>query len=221
MKIAHLKVIAVPLLGLCGLVLGVILVLKAALGYTQNLLSLEKESQHNEAILIQKRDTLTHLGNDVLSQTGLAAAALPGENPAFAVLAQIRQLATENATALSQFVLEENQVGTRSVATVNLSFLLEGELMSILNFVNSFKITLPLNNITEVNLEIKGTQAKAVFKATAYWSPLPERIPSPVEQVTELTPEDFELLAKLGGYRYSTVMNALPNLPSAVTNPFG
>jgi len=216
-----LKVLVRPVVELIVMISVLILSARFGLSYLAGHQSVLNEAQKNEKILLQKRDILTSVGSDVLSQTSLAAVALPDKNPALAVLFQIRQIASENSIAVSGFTMGEEGQDTGNLSTIDLAFVADGAIGPLINFAKAVQNILPLSEIVSVKVEIEGTAAKAAIELKSFWSPFPKSITSFGEKLIDLTDEDKAVLLKLSVYKFPSIVTPQPNLPSPNTNPFG
>ena len=221
MKLLYPKVLAIPAVELIVIILVLILSVSSGSAYLKSRQIALNDARKNENILLQKRDILTGLGNDVLSQTSLVAVSLPDKNPAFSLLSQVRQIASENSIALSGFAMDKEGQDAGNLSTIGFSFVAEGNIGSIINFVKAVHNILPLSETTGVKMEIDGAMARAVIELKSYWSPLPKNITSFGGKLTDLTGEDKNVLSKLSEYKFPSIVITQASPPLQNTNPFG
>lgn len=155
------------------------------------------EAHKKENILKQKQDVLMRLDSEIPSQAKLIVAVLPGKNSSLLALYQIKTLAAEKAVIFSNFKVGAEIKEKSDLARADLTFDVEGDIVSVISFLSSLKTIAPVLIIDRADLSILGSLATAAVRIRSYWSAYPTQLPSLTEPIKEMTDEEREILAQV------------------------
>ena len=207
-----------------GLAVGIIFELSFFSGKLQEIGVQEADLRAKIATLTNRKNALAALTPEVVAQSAKSVVALPAENSAILVAAQIRQSASDHGVNLNNLTIGTYDDPTRpDFGNVQVGIIAEGSSPSILAFVGELPKLSPLLLVDTVNLTTNATSTLAQITVRSFWSPLPSTLPPLTEPLEALTPEESELLSKLAEYKSPTFnLNEESSSSGAVnTNPFG
>ncbi|MBI4153450.1 type 4a pilus biogenesis protein PilO [Candidatus Woesebacteria bacterium] len=177
------------------------------------------EARKSQAVLEQKESLLKQIETEISSQVDVLANVLPEGNPALIMISQVKNLAAVSGITITMFKTGA-QTDTGAVSFVNLSFDAEGELVSLISFLNTMKILAPLSTIEKVKINQQAGAASANISARIYFAEYPTKLPSLTEAVNELSAEEQGLLDTLSGLTLPVFTTLSPQGPSIRESPF-
>lgn len=215
------KILVVPAFSLLVLVLLIIIVFRVGISKIGGLRKMVNEARKNENILKQKEATLTSIGEDFPLQSSLAMFSLPNKNPSLLALSQIKNLALTEAVVLSNIRVKEEAAEKSTINNVNLGFDVEGEVASVLAFVNSIKKIAPILKIDKLKISVAGSNLTASLLLKSYWSYLPSKLSSIHEPILEMDQSERDIISRLEGLQAPSFSEIVPSKPNENPNPFG
>ena len=215
-----LNLLAIPLGSLVCIILLFFVAGRMLLNRINDLRSQVSLVRAEEQLLFAKLSTLQEFQLQGVNWSESASLAIPRSSPIIGAISQIRLVAS--AFGLQPFSIVVGSTiddGVLSYADIN--FELDGDLGSILNFMDDLKQTAPFGKIQnmEINKTVSGVAADIVYRA--YYSDLPLTIPSILEPLTEFTLEDQEIINTFLGLSPPRADSVTPFGPIDNPNPFG
>lgn len=156
------------------------------------------EARKDQAVLTEKLDLLRTVAVTGAEDSNIAVNSLPDGSPSLAAIAQIKTLAA-NSNLILRSVKSTAAIGssTNDLNDVQITFDVLGSKADIENFLVAIDKFAPISLLHSVKI----TQTTGVFTADvtvkSFWASLPTKLPSSVEQFTELTVEEKQILADL------------------------
>ncbi|OGM86730.1 hypothetical protein A2614_00170 [Candidatus Woesebacteria bacterium RIFOXYD1_FULL_40_21] len=177
------------------------------------------EAKVNEKILAEKEATLTEISATVAKEAASVSLALPEENPALAILSQLKLLALSKTIVLSNIKVG---VGSQeeNLLRVNISFNANGQDINVLDFLSSIKNISPITTIEKIKMSQVSGVLSADTNVRGYWSLLPKTLPKVTEPVTNLSEPERNLLEKVMALTPPSFTQVTPSAPSIRDNPF-
>lgn len=177
------------------------------------------EAKVNEKILAEKEATLTEVSATVAKEAASVSLALPEENPALAILSQLKLLALSKTIVLSNIKVG---VGSQeeNLLRVNISFNANGQDINVLDFLSSIKNISPITTIEKIKMSQVSGVLSADTNVRGYWSLLPKTLPKVTEPVTNLSEPERNLLEKVMALTPPSFTQVTPSAPSIRDNPF-
>lgn len=181
-----------------------------------------------QIILSQKLSALQSIGG-VANNVQNISLALPGDNPSFIEVSQIKRYAQILGLILNSIQIGQETTDAGGTFHASVNFDVEGNPASTLNLIDKLKNAAPITIGNNVNIKQKGGTTLSTFTISVYWSPLPEKLPALTEPVLELSGSDTEMLTKIAsldlpilGTQIQTPTATEQGIPSVPkTNPFG
>lgn len=228
LKPENLKFLYIPLSVLLGIAVLSIISFKLFSDRLSQQQSEINQAQGQQIVLSQKLGALEHSGNIINSVQSISFA-LPGENPSFIEVSQIRRYTQALGLTLSSIQIGQETTDAGGILHANVNFDVEGNPITIFSLIDKIKGAAPLTVGNNISINQKGGTTMSTFTLSVYWSPFPEKLPAITEPVSELNTSDEEILSKvanldlpvLGSQTASPAASQTPvsNVPK--TNPFG
>lgn len=225
---ANLKFLYLPLLAILTII---ILFLVSFKFFNDRLSSQNSELtklQGQQIVLSQKLSALEHVG-DLANNVQDISFALPGENPSFIEVSQIKRYIQQQGLILTSIQIGQESSDAQGMMYANVNFDVEGNPIAMLNLIDKLKNAAPLTIGNNISINQKGGTTLSTFTISVYWSAFPEKLPALTEPVSELSPADGETLSKVSALDIP-VLGSLTTTPTATqgaiptgpkTNPFG
>ena len=174
----------------------------------------------NENILSSKRDLLTQLDVESFSLVDSAVVALPSQNSALVMLAQLRGSAAGRLLTLANLKVDPSIPGNKNLSKVQIQFDLDGEFSQVFSFIKEIANMAPLSTIEIVSIVSSGDIVRASITISTYFASFPDKLPALTEPLTEFSSSEREVLSVLSQLippPFSSVNSTEPVLRS---NPF-
>lgn len=172
-----------------------------------------------EETLRQKSEILRNLDSNIANQVDITSFALPAQNSAFAVSAQLKRLAAENSVIVTNLRIgAEAKEGV--ISSTDIGFDAEGAMPSVLAFLEGIGKAAPITLIDKIQINQAGGSARATVKTKVFWSELPKTLPAISEPLSDLTNEEKEILVKIVGLTPPDFVLLEPEAPRENVNPF-
>ena len=222
LPVGNIKIILLPLLSLIALLLLFVFSVRTGISKIQVLQSNINSQKGVENTLKQKEELLKSVEESVSDQTAAVNSALPGKNPVLLTMYQVRSLGLDGLVRLSGSKVGTTGTKESSLDAIGMTFNIQGQIEDVLKSINKLKLITPLTVIDKVEFQIDGYNASADVSISSYWSPLPEKIPSLTQPVSDITQEEKDILSSLLSLTqppFGSVL--LPQEPAERDNPFG
>lgn len=228
LKPENLKFLYVPLSVLLGIAVLSIISFKLFSDRLSQQRSEINQAQGQQIILSQKLNALQHLG-DVVNNVQNISFALPGENPSFIEVSQIRRYTQALGLTLSSIQIGQETTDAGGILHANVNFDVEGNPITIFSLIDKIKGAAPLTVGNNISINQKGGTTLSTFTLSVFWSPFPEKLPAITEPVSELSGDDTKILSTiadldlpvLGSQTASPSASQTPVPSGPKTNPFG
>ena len=181
----------------CGLLLFTILF---GVGKIVGIRNKVSESRKMEVALSNKIQTLRTVDTKIADNLTYIDVALPSRASALYAMNQIKVRAIESGVVVSNLRSGNSVSGESSIDANLISFDVDGNILSVYNFLESFAVSLPIMNVTKARINLVGDVAKANISLNVYSSALPKKIPSVTTSVNGLTPDEESLLSEISKY---------------------
>lgn len=228
LKLENLKFLYVPLSVLLGIAVLSIISFKLFSDRLSQQQSEINQAQGQQIILSQKLNALQHLG-DVVNNVQSISFALPGENPSFIEVSQIRRYTQALGLTLSSIQIGQETTDAGGILHANVNFDVEGNPITIFSLIDKIKSAAPLTVGNNISINQKGGTTLSTFTLSVYWSSFPEKLPAITEPVSELSNDDTKILSTIAdldlpvlGSQTASPAASQTTAPSGPkTNPFG
>lgn len=174
----------------------------------------------NTDILSSKEAVLREVQNSAVSQVDSVVGAVPSKNPLLLVISQIKNLASEKGLILSRLQAGGESKAQTTLSSGDISFDIEGDTSSILNFVKTIAEASPLMTIEKISLTQTANSTLGSIVLKSYWASLPDKIPSTTDSLAGLTPDEQKTLTKIQGLLPAPYSQLVPESPTRRENPF-
>ena len=144
------------------------------------------------------------------------------ESSGSAVIVPVSEQTAAEVTA-DEIVAPIGSKVVEGVETFDFQATMTGPYAQVEQFLAAFPLTLRLIDLNQINISTEGDASLGIVRVlvsgVAYYKTLPTTLPDPKLQITKLTKEQIDAIAKIKGYR---VVSTLPDLKStgSVENPF-
>lgn len=179
-----------------------------------------KSAQSELNVLESKEATLQSIQENILTSADSSLAAVPEANSALVALTQIKDLAAREGLAISNLLISSGSTGESEIKTAQISFDLDGSLISIINFGLALKEMAPLMTLEKIITQGGQSGSTADVVITTYWSELPKNIGSLMEPLGDLNEEEQTLLQKFMTLQKPSFTVLQPEAPSVRADPF-
>lgn len=174
----------------------------------------------NQATLTQKLAILRTVSDTLATGASFAATALPDSNPSLLLSSQLKNLSSQNQVNLSGLKGGPEVTDSTGLSRVDLTLDVTGTRESVLDFAKAIEGMAPITHIDKIKITEGNNQVRASLSLRSFWSPLPTKLPSLTEQITDLTADERALLSDLSGLTQPTISTAPVPASSGKTDPF-
>lgn len=169
------------------------------------------EARKLEMALNNKIQTLRTVDTKIADNLTYVDIALPSRAASLYAMSQIKNKALENNLIISNLrsgnaVSEDNSIDANLI-----SFDVDGNILDIYEFLQSFATLLPIMNVTKARIALVENLAKANISINVYSSALPKKIPSLATSVNGLTNEEEILLSEISKYDLPSFIEPKPS----------
>lgn len=196
-SLADVKTLAFPLGSLVFLVVLFIIAygnLSTRISGQRSNLAIQRK---NENILSAKRDLLTQLDAESFSLVDSVVMALPSQNAALVMLAQLRGAAAGRLLTLVNIKVDPSRPGDKGLSKVQIQFDIDGEFSQVYSFIKEIANMAPLSTLEIVSIVSSGDIVRASITILTYFAPFPDTLPALTEPLTEFSSSDREVLSVL------------------------
>lgn len=174
------------------------------------------ESILAERLVLQDRANTLQETNSKFddSTTQKLALALPSENTALYVAAQIRDQASQKEVETESILIDAtvgNTIG--STSQINVNFNLKGSYENVVSFLDGIILSLPVVNFDSLELSQNNDQVEGNVRLLAYAAPYPENLPPITNPLTGVTPSEQQIIDELNEFQKPTVSHSNDVVP--------
>ena len=155
------------------------------------------ENSKVEQALSQKLNLLSTVELKYSDSAEAAVIALPDKNDSLSFVSQVRLLAAKQPLLVRSVEIaseQENKVGNSAVV---ITFVLDGELAQIINFLETIPNYAPVSSLSSFDLKNDGDLASSKIEFKVYYAPFPKTLPATIEPVHELSDNQKKVLADI------------------------
>jgi Tfp pilus assembly protein PilO len=214
-------VVAKAVAPLLAIIILFIILAQVGFGKISEIRSQIATARKDQAVLTEKLDLLRTVAATGVEDSNIAVNSLPEGSPSLAAMAQIKTLAANSNLILrsmkSTGVVE---LATTDLNNVQISFNVLGSKSDMEIFLKSIKSFAPISTIDSIKIAQSGEGFLANVTVKSFWAPLPTKLPSSIEQFTDLTPEEKQILADLSNLTQPTFVALPPPGNEFKSDPF-
>lgn len=215
----NVKAILVPIGILIALILVFVFAAKVGFGKINEQKAELEKNKKIESVLAEKEKILSDLSGEMDKYANAITIAMPERYSGFVMIAQIKSLALENNLTITELKGgSESMQG--SVNSVDVTFSVEGPMISLLQYLMSFNTASPISNIERAKFTQSGGLSKAEVVARTYFGPYPSKLPAITDPLKDLTATEKDTLSKILTYRIPTQIILTPQQPGVREDPF-
>jgi hypothetical protein len=214
----NLKYVIVPVAVV--LIASIFIIFAIKTGFTRVPLMFDqlRTEQQNNDLLAEKLNILEKLRNDVISRSDSSVVAFPISDSVLWFMNVLKSSAETNQIELVSLDFKRS-LGELNTSTFELQ-IAAGNRKDLLTFMTDLKNRAPISSIEEISFETNGEEVISNVKIVTYWKPLPEKIPSVSQPITDLTQNEEEILRSVINLRGPEFTTLDPDQHSDRTNPF-
>lgn len=195
-----IEILTMPLLIMLGVLL--LFAIGGKVVY-DNITSLTQKGDDNskvEATLQTKLNSLQVAAPSASNDSQLVLAALPASSSVFSEIYQLKQTAISFGLLLNS--IESAQaplLAANPVVSTEVDFEADGTYQNIASFIQKIRTSAPISRFDNIRIANQNSVGNNIFRLTAtlftYWSPLPTKLPSIDDPITELTADEKATVA--------------------------
>jgi Tfp pilus assembly protein PilO len=216
----NIKALVVPI------VILLVLIILSVISYKIAFLKLTAQreeftsAKNAEKVLVNKEAVLSQIQGDVSSYVDAVVLAVPSQNPAIAMISQLKILALNKSVTLSSIKGGSESTTQASLMSADITLGIEGPSVAIIDYLKAINTLAPLStlNRVKINQSVGSARAEAVIRT--YFSAFPTKLPAMTEPIKELTAEEKEILSKLSQLTVPSFINLTPQTPVMRESPF-
>ena len=174
-----------------------------------------KTTQTLQTKLSSLESTQTQISNYAQS----LIAALPAKNSSLIALSQAKSLAAENSLVLDNISVG-SELSDAAISHVDVIFDVTGASQGVFSMIEALSNVAPISRVSKVKVTAVGASHKASVALTSYWAALPTQISAVSDPLGDISPQEQELLNKLGGLRQPQFLELTPTLGAGKIDPF-
>lgn len=179
-----------------------------------------KDFETEKDILQKKLQTLSRFQATIEEQSGVAAIALPNENPIFIKLSQAKRYAQDNETAIEEIktrsVLEKDDISQTGFELG----IRANDFREFVDYIKTVENSSPITRFTKMVISQREESVLSEVEMNVYWSPIPETIAKTDQPVQDLTAEERALLSQIVSLQLPDNANLSPRVFEERDNPF-
>lgn len=177
-------------------------------------------AQTEQKVLNQKLNILTNVAVTGEQFSNLAVSALPDSNPALAVISQLKILAGTDGLLISEVKSSAPIEDPTGVSVVNVLFNITGSRVQIESFINKIGSIAPITIVDKIKI-IESAPGASTGNITvkSFWASFPAKIPPVSEAISDLTPEEQQVMQDLNVLK-QPVFNQIPPAQGGKSDPF-
>jgi hypothetical protein len=179
-------------------------------------------AESDQKTLTQKMEVLRNVSAQGAQISNFAVAALPDSNSSLAVMSQLRTLAQNQNLFIANIKSSDPTTDPTGLSSVGISFNLSGGSRAQLeSFANSLGSIAPITLVVKIKLsEDSPGSALANVSVKSFWAAFPTKIPALTEAISDLTPDEQQLLQKISALTQPVFVQLPPAGGGGRSDPF-
>lgn len=178
------------------------------------------ELKAENAKLNTKYNILTSVTRSKTEDNQLYTIAVPSQSSSLFAFSQIKKIAVEKNMIISNLRSSSGSELENNISASSVSFSMDGKYEDSFEFLKAISKTMPIMNITKIELSQTAELLNTNITLNVYSAPLPKVIPSLTSAVTALTPAENELINELSTYRRPEFVELAPQQNESKDEPF-
>ena len=215
----NIKILAVPLVSLFGIIICFIVAFKIGLGKIADQNKKIKTIGKNIIVLEKKQSTLAQVKATLQDDIQFFSLALPDSNPSLSIIYQIRNFSAKNAL-LFQNIKSGSEGKEKDYSNVDLNFDLSGDLYGIFSFVKTTESFAPIVSVEKIKITQSGGVYMGSVTLRGYWADFPKKIPAIAQPISDFSDEEVEVILKISQLSIPPFSNLFPTTSPERINPF-
>lgn len=179
------------------------------------------KSQSDQNILKGKLSLLQRVSIDVSTNTNIAVAALPENNPSLVVVSQLRTIALQNGISISGIKTGNEIKDDSGLSRVDISFEVDGPRPVVFSFLDAIGKIAPITLINKIKVSENSGSTRVEMAVKSYWSALPKTLPALTESISDLTSSEKAILTNISGLVQPVFVEVPASEGTGKTEPFG
>jgi hypothetical protein len=177
-------------------------------------------AQTQKNVLTQKLDILQNVNSTLGTAPDLATSALPAGNPSLLTISQLKTLAITNGIILTGIKAGTEIADPSGLSRNDVSFEATGTREQVLAFLKGINTFAPINVVDTIKMNEQSGLTKATTTVKSFWSPLPTKLPSVTQAISDLTPDERVILSSVTSLTQPTFLALPPANTAGKTDPF-
>lgn len=215
----NLRKLVTPLVSITILV--ILFFVSFKIGFSK--LSSQKEEivglNKNIGILKKKEETLSIVQKNISNSIQFFSMAIPASNPSLSIISQIK------TQSLLKGLIFENLKGGgeskgKSFSKVDINFDLDGDLNSVLSFLQETEKFAPIITLEKIKLNQSGGIYSGAINVRGYWADYPGKIPAITQPLSDFSDEEMDMIVKISELLLPSFSEGIPETYSGRTEPF-
>lgn len=178
------------------------------------------QAETAQNILTQKLTLLQTVSQTLGNAPDIAATALPSSNSALTAISQLKNLGFLNSILLSNVKGGTETKDSSGLSRADITFEITGTRPQIMAFIKSIPGVAPIILVDSVKLNESAGVTRATVGVKTFWSALPTTLPKVGQALTDLTPEEKNILVTLSSLTQPVFLALPPAAGGGKTDPF-
>jgi len=167
-----------------------------------------KDLNTKNEMLLTKVSELKTYEKDISSDlVNVTTSTLPISNSGLFALSQLRNLAANNALSIEKASINGIALvpNTKDIYLVSLEIEVKGEDIFVARFISEISNSMPLMEVVSIRGKASKNELNSIIGIYAYYSPLPEFLPTITESIEGLSENEMALFEKVKNYKKPTI----------------
>lgn len=221
-KLRNIASLAVPLGFVVVLIVFFIFGYKIMLGKINSMRSELSAAKKDEIILIEKKQLLSEIKDEVALFIDSSVVAVPEKNAALPMISQLKSAIDSRLLSLSNLDISSPSKAKRNINLnkVKMEFEVDGDLFQLIQLVKGLTDIAPISKIDKMEIAKSGEVAQASVSLSVYFAPYPTELPPLTEPLKELSSDEIEVLNRLSQLQRPSFIEVSPTGPTGRRSPF-
>ncbi len=193
---------------------------KIGFGKISEIRSQIASARHDQAVLTEKLDILRTVAVNGVQDSNIATNSLPDSNPTLLAMSQLKTLAAGSGLLLRSLKSSSVVTSEQQLNSVLLEFNITGTKSGIETFLSDIRTFSPISVLDSAKVTQSGDILMATITVRSFWAPFPSKLPSTIEEFSDLTPDEKETLANLSALTQPSFVTLPPPSESVKQDPF-
>ena len=177
-------------------------------------------SQKDQAVLTQKLELLSTLGETAAAGSQLTAGALPDTNPALIVISQLKGIAGQSGIVIANVKAGAEAKDSSGLSRVDISFEAMGPRAQIIAFAKSVDQIAPITLVDKIKIAESAGAARATISVRSFWAEFPTKLPALTEAISDLTNDERNILGSISNLTQPQFIEVPPSQGASRPDPF-